>query len=66
MSRGTVKWDERKGSMTLYSGTRVPWGLPCAQRSEWPVEEEDVKHCLDYRTGLPDEQPRMIWSRAAE
>ena len=25
MSRGTVKWDERKGSMTLYSGPRVPW-----------------------------------------
>lgn len=25
MSRGTVKWDERKRSMTLYSGPRVPW-----------------------------------------
>ena len=34
--------------------TSCPVGLPCAQRSEWPVK---------VSKWLPDEQPRMIWSR---
>ena len=36
---------KKKGSMTLYSGPRVPWVCHVRKRSEWPVKEEDDKHC---------------------
>lgn len=68
-SSDVVKW-MKEGMHDPYTPdlvSRLPWGMPCAQGNEWPVEEEDeeeegdIKHCR-ISVWLPAVLPAMIWS----
>lgn len=62
--RKLSKWIDgmKEAIHDLIFQTSCPMVLPCAQKGEWPTNEQDIIHCR-LPLWLPAELSAMIWSR---